>query len=105
MVTEIRVVASYIMFVSHVMAIIGNFIMVFSNGLGTVCLSFVFHALTYNFSSGSGDALAYDSLKSVHQESGYEKYFSNQMIIYRVGTAISTLCAGAALFIGYKPAY
>ena len=91
--------------VSHVMAIIGNTIMVFSTGLSLVCLSFVFHALTYNFSSGSGDALAYDSLKSVHQESRYEKYFSNQMIIYRIGTAVSTLCAGAALFIGYKPAY
>lgn len=91
--------------VSHIMAMIGNMIMVFSNSLGLVCLSFVFHALTYNFASGSGDALAYDSLKSVNQEAGYEKYSSNQMIIYRVGTAISTLCAGAALFMGYQMAY
>jgi len=87
------------------MAIIGNTIMVFSNGIGMVCLSFVFHALMYNFASGSGDALAYDSLKSVKQEKRYEKYFSNQMIIYRVGTAISTLCAGVALFMGYRLAY
>lgn len=91
--------------VSHIMAMIGNMIMVFSGGLGLVCLSFVFHALTYNFASGSGDALAYDSLKSVKQEARYEKYSSNQMIIYRVGTAISTLCAGAALFMGYRLAY
>lgn len=91
--------------VSHMMAIIGNTIMVFSNGIGMVCLSFVFHALTYNFASGSGDALAYDSLKSVKQEKRYEKYFSNQMIIYRVGTAISTLCAGAALLMGFRLAY
>lgn len=91
--------------VSHIMAMIGNMIMVFSNSLGLVCLSFVFHALTYNFASGSGDALAYDSLKSVKQEARYEKYSSNQMIIYRVGTAISTLCAGAALFMGYQMAY
>lgn len=91
--------------VSHIMAMIGNAVMVFSNGLGLVCLSFVFHALTYNFASGSGDALAYDSLKSVGRESRYEKYFSNQMIIYRVGTAISTLCAGVALFMGYRLAY
>jgi len=91
--------------VSQMMAIIGNTIMVFSNGIGMVCLSFVFHALMYNFASGSGDALAYDSLKSVKQEKRYEKYFSNQMIIYRVGTAISTLCAGVALFMGYRLAY
>lgn len=91
--------------VSHIMAIIGNSIMVFSEGFSLVCVSFVFHALTYNFASGSGDALAYDSLKSVKQESRYETYFSNQMIIYRVGTAVSTLCAGAALFMGYQLAY
>ena len=91
--------------VSQMMAIIGNTIMVFSNGIGMVCLSFVFHALMYNFASGSGDALAYDSLKSVNQEKRYEKYFSNQMIIYRVGTAVSTLCAGVALFMGYRLAY
>lgn len=91
--------------VSQMMAIIGNTIMVFSNGIGMVCLSFVFHALMYNFASGSGDALAYDSLKSVKQEKRYEKYFSNQMIIYRVGTAVSTLCAGIALFMGYRLAY
>lgn len=91
--------------VSHMMAIIGNTIMVFSNGIGMVCLSFVFHALMYNFASGSGDALAYDSLKSVKQESRYEKYFSNQLIIYRIGTAVSTLCAGMALFMGYRLAY
>ena len=91
--------------VSHIMAMIGNFIMVFSDGLGLICLSFVFHALTYNFASGSGDALAYDSLKSVNQEERYEKYFSNQSIIYRIGTAVSTLCAGAALFMGYRLAY
>lgn len=91
--------------VSHIMAIIGNTIMVFSNGIGMVCLSFVFQALMYNFASGSGDALAYDSLKSVKQEKRYEKYFSNQMIIYRVGTAVSTLCAGVALLMGYRLAY
>jgi len=91
--------------VSHVMAVIGNLIMVFSEGLGMVCLSFVFHALNYNFASGSGDALAYDSLKSVKQEGRYETYFSNQMIIYRVGSALSTLCAGLAFWMGYKMAY
>jgi len=91
--------------VSHIMAVIGNLIMVFSKGLGLVCLSFVFHALNYNFASGSGDALAYDSLKSVNEEDKYEAYFSNQMIIYRIGSGISTLCAGMAFWMGYQMAY
>lgn len=91
--------------VSNIMEIIGNAIMALSNGFWMVCVSMVFHALSYNFQSGSGDALAYDSLKSVNQQDRYEKYSSNQLIIYRIGNAISTLCAGMALFIGYRVAY
>ena len=91
--------------VSTIMRIIGNFIMIFSCNLFTVCLSIAFHALSYNFSSGSGDALAYDSLKRFNMESGFEKYESNQLIIYRLCSGISTLCAGFALTIGHKIAY
>ena len=91
--------------ISQIMAVIGNGIMALSGGFGLVCVSMIFHALSYNFASGSGDALAYDSLKSVNQQERYEKYSSNQMIIYRIGSAISTLCAGLALFMGYRLAY
>lgn len=91
--------------VSQMMGIVGNLIMVFADNFALVCISFVFHALCYNFVSGSGDALAYDSLKSVRQEERYERYASNQLMIYRVGNAVSTLCAGLALFMGYRLAY
>lgn len=91
--------------ISSIMAVVGNLVMALSGGFGMVCAALAFYALSYNFSSGSGDALAYDSLKSVSREDAYETYASNQMIIYRIGSAISTLCAGLALFMGYKPAY
>lgn len=91
--------------VSTVTRMIGNIIMIFSGNLFMVCASLAFHALSYNFSSGSGDALAYDSLKMVSREEYYEKYASNQMIIYRLCSGISTMCAGFALLIGYKAAY
>ena len=91
--------------VSAVMKTIGNIIMVFSYNLFMVCGSLAFYAMSYNFSSGSGDALAYDSLKTVRHEDHYEKYASNQMIIYRLCSGISTLCAGFALLIGHKAAY
>ena len=68
--------------ISCLMRIIGNLVMVFSNNFALVCVSIAFQALNYNFSSGSGDALAFDSLKSVGQESHFEKYSSNQVIIY-----------------------
>ena len=91
--------------ISCVMRIIGNLVMVFSNNFALVCLSIAFQALNYNFSSGSGDALAYDSLKSVGQESHFEKYSSNQVIIYRVCEGLSTLTAGLSLVLGYKISY
>ncbi|MCM1023582.1 MAG: MFS transporter [Prevotella sp.] len=91
--------------VSSVMRMIGNVIMIFSCGLFTVCLSIAFQALSYNFSSGTGDALAYDSLKAAEAESGFERYMSRQLVIYRLCGGISTLCAGFAVFIGHQIAY
>ncbi len=91
--------------ISNIMAAVGDVIMIFSFNLPTVCLSIAFHALFYNFTSGSGDALAYDSLKLTGSEDKYEKYASDQSIIYRVTSGISTLCAGLALLVGYRIAY
>lgn len=91
--------------VSTVMRMIGNAIMIASCNLPMVCVSIAFQALSYNFASGSGDALAYDSLKSVDYEDYYEKYASNQILIYRLCNGLSTLCAGFALLIGYRAAY
>lgn len=89
----------------NLMAITGDLIMAFSGGFGMVCLAMPFHAMAYNFASGAGEALAYDSMKREKKEDTYERYTSNQSIIYRVATGISTLLAGLALFIGYRAAY
>ena len=91
--------------ISCLMRITGDIVMVFSNNYALVCLSIAFHALSYNFASGSGDALAYDSLKSVGQEGHFEKYASNQLVIYRTCEGISTLAAGLSLMLGYKISY
>lgn len=91
--------------VSTVMRMVGNAIMIASCSLSMVCASIAFHALSYNFASGSGDALAYDSLKSADHEYYYEKYASNQILIYRLCSGLSTLCAGFALLIGHRAAY
>ena len=91
--------------VSSIMRMIANIIMIASCNLFMVCASIAFHAMSYNFSSGSGDALAYDSLKIAAHEQYYEKYASNQILIYRLCSGLSTLCAGFALLIGHKAAY
>ncbi|MCM1159435.1 MAG: MFS transporter [Clostridium sp.] len=90
---------------SSIMRMTGNMIMILSDNLFMVCASIAFHAVSDNFSSGSDDALAYDSLKMAGNEGYYEKYASNQMVIYRLCSGISTLCAGFALLIGHRAAY
>ena len=61
---------------STIMGMISDIIMILSGNLFMVCMSIVFRALSYNFSSGSGDALAYDSLKQVKMDNKFEKYSS-----------------------------
>lgn len=90
---------------SSFLRMVGNVVMILSGNLFMVCLSLAFHAASYNFASGSGDALAYDSLKLVQREAYYEKYASNQLIIYRLCSGVSTMCAGFALLIGHRVAY
>lgn len=91
--------------VSSIMSFLGNLTMIFSNNLFMVCFSIALHALCYNFASGTGDALAYDSMKKGRIAGRFEKYVSNQLVIYRVCNGISTLFAGLALTVGYRLAY
>ena len=91
--------------VSTLIHILASAMMILSNGLALVCLSIALYAVCDSFASGSGDALAFDSLKSVGQDSVYDRYESNQLIIYRLCNGVSTLCAGFALIIGYRVAY
>lgn len=90
---------------SSISRMIANVIMIISWNFLAVCVSLAFHALSYNFLSGSHEALAYESLKYVGEEARYEKYISNQISLYRICGGVSTLCAGFALTVGYKVAY
>ena len=91
--------------VSCLAHIIADIVMVFSNNFTLVCVSIALNAINYNFSSGSGDALAYDSMKFVGKECLFEKYASNQLVIYRLCEGISTLLAGLSLALGYRISY
>lgn len=91
--------------VGSFMRLMGNIVMICSRNFYTVCLSMAFQALSYNFASGSNDALAYDSLKKVQLENEFERYLSNQLIIYAVCGGLSTLCVSFSLSLGYKTAY
>lgn len=91
--------------ISTILNMLGCALMIISENLPLVCAAIGLFALSYNFASGSGDALAYDSLKLENRQGEYAKYESNQLIIYRLCEGISTMSAGLALLIGFQMAY
>ena len=90
---------------SKLVSVLSCLAMILSDNFGTVAFAIAFSALSYNLESGTIEALAYDSLKSVKQEEKYNQYASTEMMLYRITSSTATLCAGFALWLGYKKAY
>lgn len=93
------------MVASRIMAILSTLMMIVSNSFPTVAIAMVISALSYNLASGTREALAYDSLKEADLEAEYEKFASNDIVIYQITSSSATLLAGVALWLGYKRAY
>ena len=47
----------------------------------------------------------YDSLKQNGDEGFYARFSSTEMMLYRITNSTATLCAGLALWLGYRRAY
>ena len=90
---------------SQVASLLSGIFMILSNGFGTTAFAIGCCALGYNLSSGTREALAYDSLKQEGKETDYNRFASTEMMLYRISNSTATLCAGLALWLGYKRAY
>mgnify|MGYP005962713011 FL=1 len=90
---------------ARLVSVTSNLLIILSVNFGTVALAIGFSAISYNLESGTREALAYDSLKSVNQENDYNKFASTEMMLYRLTGSLATLCAGFGLWLGYKRAY
>lgn len=85
--------------------LISGTLMIFSTGFATTALALGCSALSYNLASGTREALAYDSLKQNGDEWFYARFSSTEMMLYRITNSTATLCAGLALWLGYRRAY
>ena len=90
---------------SQVMMFLSGGLMILSDSFGTVALAIGSNALSYNLASGTREALAYDSLKKDGNEDAYNRFSSTEMMFYRITQSAATLCAGFALWLGYRKAY
>ncbi len=94
-----------VMIMSSVMTIVSAIMMIMLNSFAGIALAMVTSALSYNLASGTREALAYDSLKQGGLEYEYDKFASNDAIIYQFSSSVGTLMVGVALLLGYKKAY
>ena len=69
---------------SKLVSVLSCLAMILSDNFGTVAFAIAFSAISYNLESGTIEALAYDSLKSVKQEEKYNQYASTEMMLYRI---------------------
>ena len=90
---------------SQIASLISGTLMIFSTGFATTALALGCSALSYNLASGTREALAYDSLKQNGDEGFYARFSSTEMMLYRITNSTATLCAGLALWLGYRRAY
>lgn len=93
------------MVLARIVSMVSSLLMILSFNFQTVAFAIGFSAISYNLESGTREALAYDSLKSVGQEGRYNDFASKEMMLYRITTSTATLCAGIALWLGYRKAY
>lgn len=93
------------MVLASLVSFVSGLFMILSNNFWSVAFAIGFSALSYNLESGTREALAYDSLKFAGQEEKYHKFASTEMMLYRITSSTATLCAGFALWLGYRKAY
>ena len=90
---------------SRVCSILSAIVMVLSDSFFTIAIAMLFCALSYNLTSGTREALAYDSLKLGGKQEDYLRYSSGDLIVYQLCGSAAILMAGLALYLGYKKAY
>ncbi|MEE0468754.1 MAG: MFS transporter [Blautia sp.] len=93
------------MVMSQLASLLSGVMMVWSEGFWATAFAIGFSTLSYNLASGTREALAYDSLKLVGKENEYNTFAATDMMLYRIANSTSTLCAGLALFLGFRKAY
>ena len=93
------------MLISRVCITISCIIMLFSRNFWGFALSFIIQALGNAFTSGSEEALVYDSLKCIEKEDDFIKVNGRLNMIIEVSQAIATVAGGVLAEYSYVWCY
>ena len=85
--------------------ILSTIIMIMTNNIFFFGVSFFLTALGNNLESGAGEALVYDSMKEINEESGYMKVKGRQEIFFQLAKTLSLLVGGYLGTLDYSYVY
>ena len=94
-----------VLFISRVMGIASSIVMMLSSSFLPLCVGFVFAALNCNLTSGSHEALLYDSLLELKREEEYFTTAGRMGFVWEVGHAIGVLAGGFLARASYLLCY
>jgi MFS family permease len=86
-------------------SIIAIVTMILANNVYLFALSFIFTALGNNLESGAGEALIYDSLKTIGKEKEYMKILGRKELFYQIASTITLIFGGYLATIDYQLVY
>lgn len=89
----------------RIVSVISCILMITSNSFWGFGLAFVLSAASMNLNSGAGEALVYDSLKSLGEEEKYKKIWGNLAFIMSLGQGMAVLLGGVLADIKFLYAY
>lgn len=89
----------------RIVSVISCILMITSNSFWGFAFAFVFSAASMNLNSGAGEALVYDSLKSLGEEEKYKKIWGNLAFVMSLGQGMAVLLGGVLADIKFLYAY
>ncbi len=86
-------------------SLLASILIVTSGSFLGFAIGFMASALSYNFESGAGEAMIYDSLLLVNREAEYMRVAGNLEVIMQLAMVLSLVLGGAIGNISYKNTY
>lgn len=87
------------------LSVLSSVLMIVSDSFGMFAVSFVVSALSFNFESGAGEALVYDSLLLDHREEAYMKTAGRIEVVFQTASIAALALGGLMGNIRYELTY
>jgi MFS family permease len=93
------------LYVGRILGIVSALVMIFSSSFWLFALGMALNALSYNFDSGTGEAILFESLHAQGEKERFLKLNSLRSGLYEITLTLGTLVAGLFVHHGMQNTY